>query len=103
MKPTTIAFIAAISMFTAMAMPVELAAQDTQQVRYSMKDLGTLGGTFSLGAGLNNREWVSGFSTLAGDQETQATLWVNGRKIDLGILEGRIARRFSARLIQAGW
>lgn len=89
MKPPMIALITAISMFAAMAMPFELAAQDPHpQIRYSMKDLGTLGGTFSLGTGLNNRGWVSGFSTLAGDQETHAALWTKGRRIDLGTLGG---------------
>jgi len=95
MKPCKIAVITAISMFAAMSMPIELAAQDThEQVRYSMKDLGTLGGTFSLGAGLDNRGWVSGFSTLAGDQETHATLWARGGKIDLRTLGGRNSAAF---------
>ena len=103
MKPCTIAFITAISMFAAMGMPVELAAQDThEQVRYSLKDLGTLGGTFSLGAGLNNRGWVGGLSTLAGDQETHATLWARGRKIDLGTLGGLNSAAFFGPA-ERGW
>jgi probable HAF family extracellular repeat protein len=86
MKPRTMALIAAMAMFAALAVPIELAAQ--AQIRYSLLDLGTIGGTFSLGAGVNNRAWVSGFSTVAGDQQTHAALWVHGRKIDLGTLGG---------------
>jgi probable HAF family extracellular repeat protein len=58
------------------------------QTTYRVTDLGTLGGTFSLGWGVNNKGWVSGFSTLSGDQNTHATLWINGLKIDLGTLGG---------------
>lgn len=89
MKPRTFVLITAIGICAAMAMSIHLVAQDQPpQSRYSLIDLGTLGGTFSLGAGVNNRGWVSGFSMLAGDQETHATLWVQGLKTDLGTLGG---------------
>lgn len=96
MKLLSFTLIRVVAVFAAIAMPIELAAQDPdEQIRYSLVDLGTLGGTFSLGAGLNNKGWVSGFSTVAGDQETHATLWVRGRKIDLGTLGGPNSLAFS--------
>ena len=95
MKPRTIALISAMSMLGATAVPIGLLAQNSrEQVRYSLTDLGTLGGTFSIGHGINDKGWVLGFSTLPGDQETRATLWVQGRKIDLGTLGGANSEAF---------
>ncbi len=34
-----------------------------KQIRYTVSDLGTLGGTFSSAEGVSNRGWVDGFST----------------------------------------
>src|SRR6516162_7814055 len=48
MKPRTMALITAMATFAVLAMPIELAAQ--APLRYSLVDLGTLGGSFSLGA-----------------------------------------------------
>jgi probable HAF family extracellular repeat protein len=59
-----------------------------QTTYYKITDLGTLGGTFALGAGVNNRQWVNGFSTLPGDQNVRAALWAGGLQIDLGTLGG---------------
>jgi probable HAF family extracellular repeat protein len=66
--------------------PVRLAAQ--QHIRYKVTDLGTLGGTFSFGVGINNEGWVAGFSTLPGDLNQHAFLWRNGNLTDLGTLGG---------------
>ena len=74
------------------AIPVDMAVQDLQQQkqqsRYTVTDLGTLGGTFGVAEGLNNRGWVEGLSTLAGDQSQHAFVWRNGVMSDLGTLGG---------------
>jgi hypothetical protein len=57
-------------------MPVRVAPQEQQSARdrnmmlprYTVIDLGTLGGTFSLAGGLSNSGWAEGFSTLPGDK-----------------------------------
>ncbi len=64
------------------------------QTRYTVTDLGTLGGTFSCGPGVNNKGWVNGLSTLSGEQKTHATLWLHGLKIDLGTLGGPNSEAF---------
>jgi len=87
MKSRTLTCITAMTLFAALALPVRLAAQE-QQPRYRVKDLGTLGGTFSLAGGINNRGEVEGFSTLPGDTARHAFLWRRGRMIDLGTLGG---------------
>jgi probable HAF family extracellular repeat protein len=77
---------------TSAAIPVGMAVQDQQQQkqqpRYTVTDLGTLGGTFVDAWGLNNRSWVEGISNLAGDQTQHAFVWRNGVMTDLGTLGG---------------
>ena len=52
-----------------------------------MKDLGTLGGNFSLGTSLNSTNHVVGYSTLHdNDQRMHAFLFINGGMKDLGSL-----------------
>src|SRR5581483_1622582 len=73
---------------------VSLVAQQQQQVGtnkpfyYSVTDIGTLGGTFSLAYGITDNNWVNGFSTLAGDGSQHAFIWKNGTITDLGTLGG---------------
>jgi len=43
------------------------AKQSGPSRRYTLTDLATLGGTFSQAFGLNDKGWVVGFSTTAGD------------------------------------
>jgi len=91
----TLTCITAMTLFVALALPVQSAAQEQQQEhkkeqphRYRVTDLGTLGGTFSLAGGLNNRGDVEGFSTLSGDTTIHAFLWRKGHMTDLGTLGG---------------
>jgi probable HAF family extracellular repeat protein len=58
--------------------------QGAKPPRYTIVDLGTLGGTTSGAGGLNNRGWVAGISTLAGDYTAHAFLWRNGKMTDVG-------------------
>jgi probable HAF family extracellular repeat protein len=90
MKSRILTCIIAITIFGALAVPVRLAAQEHKQdlPRYTVIDLGTLGGTYSNAYGISNTGWVSGISTLPGDTETRAFLWRDGVMIDLGTLGG---------------
>jgi probable HAF family extracellular repeat protein len=64
-----------------------VAAPDT--TRYTVVDLGTLGGASSAGVSINDNDWVSGFSALAGSSPyLHATLWESSRPSDLGTLGG---------------
>jgi probable HAF family extracellular repeat protein len=87
---TTAMCIAAIAVFAALALPLPLAAQgqNQQQPRYTVTDLGTLGGTFSAGFGVNNKGWVTGIAKVSGDTAQHSFLWVNGLKVDLRTLGG---------------
>ncbi len=55
---------------------------------YAVIDLGTLGGSFSFGGGVNEQGWVNGESSLQGDQIQHAFLWRNGGMVDLQTLGG---------------
>jgi len=83
MKSRTLMFLAAMSLFAALAVPLQLAAQ-----RYIVTDIGTLGGTFTEANALNNKGWVVGDATLPGDTALHAILWRNGALTDLGTLGG---------------
>jgi probable HAF family extracellular repeat protein len=60
----------------------------SQSALYRVMQLGSLGGTASAGSSINDRGWVAGFSNLAGDGTTHATLWRDGAAVDLGTLGG---------------
>src|SRR5262249_2131671 len=55
MKSRQLTLITKTIVFVAFAIPLQLTAQHT---RYTVTDLGTLGGTFSLAGGLNNKALV---------------------------------------------
>jgi probable HAF family extracellular repeat protein len=56
--------------------------------RYTVMDLGTLGGTFSEAVGISNGGEVSGYSTLPGDSSMHGYYWRNGVMTDSGTLGG---------------
>src|ERR1700724_1542956 len=55
--------------------------------RYTVTDLGTLGGTFSIPFGINNAGRVAGGATLPGGN-LHPFLWHDGHMTDLGTLGG---------------
>jgi probable HAF family extracellular repeat protein len=61
----------------------------------TMRDLGTLGGTFSGAAALNEAGQVAGGSTIAGDVANHPFLWDGGVMQDLGTLGGRNGAAFA--------
>jgi probable HAF family extracellular repeat protein len=90
MKSRILTCIIAITIFAALAIPVRLAAQEQKQglPRYTVIDLGTLGGTYSLAGGLSNSGWVEGYSFLTDETYKRPFLWRNGVMTDLGTLGG---------------
>ena len=81
----------ALTLFAILAFPAGLAAQDQPGKKlpfYSVIDLGTPGGTFSSGQGINDRGLVTMNALLAGNAGLNAAVWMNGSKTDLGTLGG---------------
>ena len=94
MKSRTLMWITAPTLLAALAITGQLAAQ--RQIRNTVTDLGTLGGTFSQAFKLNNHGSVVGFSTLKGDTALHAFLWRQGVMTDLGTIGGAAAPAFSS-------
>ena len=55
---------------------------------YVVVDLGTLGGSFGLAFGINDKGQVDGFANLPGDKAQHAFVYANGVMTDLGTLGG---------------
>lgn len=75
-----------------LAVPVQLAAQAPKPVRYTITDLGTLGGTYSYAYGINNKGVVSGGAateTQTNGATQTAFRWSAGDIVDLGTLAGK--------------
>src|SRR5205809_208601 len=60
----------AMTLFSALAVPIRLAAQS----HYSVVELGELGGNSGGANGINDRGWVTGTDNLPGNLTTVATL-----------------------------
>src|ERR1700736_2814993 len=88
-RPT---FVTAIVFLLAMAisfsLPEHTNAQQTHKVRYVVKDLGTLGGSFAAAGGISDSGWIEGYSYLPGDNEIHEFLYHDGVMRDLGTLGG---------------
>jgi probable HAF family extracellular repeat protein len=94
-----LAWIAVISVFTLPAMPARVLAQEQQQQaqhlsHYIVTDLGTLGGTFSIAFGINDKGQIDGLSTTPGDQVTHGFFLENGVMTDMGTLGGPNSQAF---------
>lgn len=70
------------------AQPSPLQPQRSGDVRYVVTDLGTLGGSFSSAADINDRGEIDGYSTLPGDAVQHSFVIKNGTMTDLGTLGG---------------
>jgi probable HAF family extracellular repeat protein len=94
MKSRICTWIAGTSVLAALAMPALLVAQQEQSHQaqqlphYTVVDLGTLGGTFSIAFGINDKGQIDGLSTTPGDQVTHGFFLENGVMTDMGTLGG---------------
>ena len=95
MKSAKFTLLCATILLAALTFPVASFTQTPAQTRrqhgptsYLVFNLGTFGGTSSSGNTINNLGWVMGNANLAGNQTTNAALWIYGRKVDLGTLGG---------------
>jgi probable HAF family extracellular repeat protein len=94
MKPTILTRITGTALFALLAMPAQIIAQEEHEherehfSHYRVKDLGTLGGTFSQALGINNRGHVTGGSTVS-NGNLHAFRWTKHTGMqDLGTLGG---------------
>lgn len=85
------------SVMATLILSTALSAQsaNASPARYGVIDLGTLGGSFSLGYAINDKGQVDGFSTLPGDQTVHSFVVESGSMIDLGTLGGPNSQSFS--------
>lgn len=98
MKSREFSWVAPLILFALLAVPVRVTAQEEQQsqtehkVHYTVKDLGTLGGAYSFGYGVNKLGVVSGGAATASQTDflsQTAFLWdKNLHIINLGTLGG---------------
>ena len=81
-----------LTLFLSLAVARCLGAQNRAdhhaQTRYFVISLGTLGGSSSGAAAVNDLGWIAGDSNLLGDQSQNAVLWIYGYPVNLGTLGG---------------
>lgn len=68
-----------------------LASAASAQTTYTITDLGTLGGSTSIGFGINSSGQITGSSATAGDTTRHAFLYSGGTMKDLGTLGGNLS------------
>jgi probable HAF family extracellular repeat protein len=95
MKSRMLTCIITITLFTALAAPVSLPAQEQAVPQFTVKEIGTLGGTFSWATAVNDQGWVAGYSSLTGDSAVHAFVWQKGVMRDLGTLGGPNSMSFA--------
>ena len=92
MKSRVLTCTIAMAVIAVAALPAQLVAQDNPanpgQTRYSVINVGTLGGSVGAAYGINNKGWVIGDADLPGDQTEHGFLWRKGVKTDLGTFGG---------------
>ena len=94
MRSRIFVLMSTITVFAVLGIEIRVAAQDQQEQkaaqphRYTVINLGTLGGIEAAGYGINNRGWVNGDADLRGSQTEHGFLWRNGVKVDLGTFGG---------------
>ena len=94
MKSRSLYSVAILSLIVLAAGPVWIHAQSqpsSGETYYRVYNLGSLGGSFAAGNGINNIGAAVGESTLANQQTVRAALWLYGQKIDLGALGGPLS------------
>lgn len=97
MKSRLLTRMTALTLFAILALPVGIAAQDRPTKKlpfYSVTDLGTLGGAFSVGVGINTRGLISLNASTAGNAAQHVALWRSGNKTDLDTLGGPNSNTF---------
>lgn len=89
MKLRILMGVSVITILAALALPTQCMAQknNNKLPYYTVRDLGTLGGTDSLAGGISNSGWVEGWSALP-DGTERAVVWHNGMITNLGTLGG---------------
>src|SRR5207244_3928784 len=81
----------ALAAVVAAAFLIAGAGRPARAQRYSIRDLGTLGGTFDQPLGINAAGQVVGNSNLTGDQFYHAVLFTAGPPTDLGTFSGNLS------------
>lgn len=91
MRSKILTCITSFVLFAWLLLAMRLSGQDAEHrkpAHYRVYDLGTLGGSASVGNTINNRSLALGSANLPGDTSAHATAWFYGLKFDLKTLGG---------------